>query len=56
MRSDKDKFEIVQYFLSGEGADKNPLNLFVVDRETGFVRITDLLDRESCPSYNVSLF
>uniref|UniRef100_A0A3B4F8X0 Si:ch73-74h11.1 n=1 Tax=Pundamilia nyererei TaxID=303518 RepID=A0A3B4F8X0_9CICH len=54
IRSDKDKFEIVQYFLSGEGADKNPLSLFVVDRETGFVRITDLLDRESCPSYNLS--
>uniref|UniRef100_I3JLS7 Si:ch73-74h11.1 n=1 Tax=Oreochromis niloticus TaxID=8128 RepID=I3JLS7_ORENI len=54
IRSDKDKFEKVQYFLSGEGADKNPLNLFVVDRETGFVRITDKLDREKCPYYNLT--
>uniref|UniRef100_A0A3Q4G8P9 Si:ch73-74h11.1 n=1 Tax=Neolamprologus brichardi TaxID=32507 RepID=A0A3Q4G8P9_NEOBR len=54
IRSDKDQLEMVQYFLSGEGADKNPINLFVVNRETGFVRITGILDRENCPSYNLT--
>lgn len=55
IRSDKDKDAKVEYFLSGPGADKPPFNLFVVDHDTGFVRITDILDREKYPHFNVSL-
>uniref|UniRef100_A0A3Q0QS60 Si:ch73-74h11.1 n=1 Tax=Amphilophus citrinellus TaxID=61819 RepID=A0A3Q0QS60_AMPCI len=54
IRSDKDSVEKVEYFLSGEGADKKPFNLFVVDRLTGFVRVTGILDRENCPYYNLT--
>ncbi|KAM6962567.1 desmoglein-2.1-like [Aplochiton taeniatus] len=54
IRSDLDVKEKVEYFLTGEGADKEPLNLFVVDAETGFVRITGLLDREKIPIYNLN--
>ncbi|KAK1897464.1 Desmoglein-2 [Dissostichus eleginoides] len=54
IRSDKDLGEHVDYYLTGEGADKEPFNLFVVDRKTGFVRITELLDREKCQFYNLT--
>ncbi|XP_010769147.1 cadherin-1-like, partial [Notothenia coriiceps] len=54
IRSDKDIGELLDYFLTGEGADKEPLNLFVVDRSTGFVRITQLLDREKRQFYNLT--
>ncbi|XP_047443775.1 desmoglein-2-like [Mugil cephalus] len=54
IRSDKDQNAKVEYYLSGPGADKPPFNLFVVDHNTGFVRITDTLDREKYPSYNLT--
>ncbi|KAK5901639.1 hypothetical protein CesoFtcFv8_006983 [Champsocephalus esox] len=54
IHSDKDLGESVDYFLTGEGADEEPFNLFVVDRTTGFVRITELLDREKCQFYNLT--
>uniref|UniRef100_A0A667WU57 Si:ch73-74h11.1 n=1 Tax=Myripristis murdjan TaxID=586833 RepID=A0A667WU57_9TELE len=54
IRSDLDTKEKVEYFLSGPGADKVPINLFRVDRETGFVRVTDILDREKQPFYNLT--
>lgn len=56
IRSDKDKDAKVEYYLSGPGADKPPFNLFVVDHDTGFVRITNILDREKYPFFNVSCF
>ncbi|KAK1795901.1 hypothetical protein P4O66_009008, partial [Electrophorus voltai] len=43
----------VEYFLKGPGADQKPYNLFVVDPKTGFVRITDILDREHIAQYNL---
>ncbi|KAI4828638.1 hypothetical protein KUCAC02_022718 [Chaenocephalus aceratus] len=54
IRSDKDLGELVDYYLTGEGADKEPFNIFVVDRKTGFVRITELLDREKRQFYNLT--
>lgn len=44
----------MRYSLKGIGADQNPFNLFVVNPETGYVRITGLLDREQIAQYNVS--
>lgn len=55
IRSDKDRQAKVEYYLSGPGASKPPYNLFVVDHDTGFVRITDVVDRETYPFFNVSL-
>uniref|UniRef100_A0A3Q3RUB5 Uncharacterized LOC113128963 n=1 Tax=Mastacembelus armatus TaxID=205130 RepID=A0A3Q3RUB5_9TELE len=54
IRSDKDRDAKVEYYLSGPGADKPPFNLFVVDHDTGFVRITGILDREKQPFYNLT--
>lgn len=55
IRSDKDQEAKVEYFLTGPGANKPPVNLFIVDSNTGFVRITDIVDREKYPFFNVSL-
>lgn len=44
----------LRYSLTGVGADREPFNLFVVNPETGYVRVTGILDRESVAQYNVS--
>lgn len=44
----------MDYFLTGEGANKPPYNLFIVDHNTGFVRITGIVDREEHPKFHVS--
>lgn len=44
----------MRYSLKGVGADQDPFNLFVVNPETGYVRITGLLDREKITQFNVS--
>lgn len=54
IRSDKDRQTKVEYYLTGPGANKPPINLFVVDHDTGFVRITGIVDRERYPFFNVS--
>ncbi|KAM4574195.1 desmoglein-2-like protein isoform 2-T2 [Fundulus diaphanus] len=54
IRSDQDKDKKVEYYLTGAGANEPPYNLFVVDHNTGFIRITDVLDREKYPSYNLT--
>uniref|UniRef100_A0A8C9RL78 Desmoglein 2 n=1 Tax=Scleropages formosus TaxID=113540 RepID=A0A8C9RL78_SCLFO len=43
----------VRYSLKGKGATENPENLFVVDPDTGLIRLTDILDREKIPEYNL---
>ncbi|KAL0164242.1 hypothetical protein M9458_039995, partial [Cirrhinus mrigala] len=53
IRSDKDiNWQMVEYGLTGHGADKAPYNLFVINPENGYVRVTGLLDREKTSSYN----
>ncbi len=44
----------MRYSLKGVGADQDPFNLFVVNPENGYVRITGLLDREKISQFNVS--
>ncbi|KAL4630981.1 desmoglein-2-like, partial [Arapaima gigas] len=51
--SDKNINAKLRYFLGGAGADKDPVNLFIVNEATGFVRITGILDREQIPVYNL---
>ncbi|KAM9365904.1 desmoglein-2.1 [Pholidichthys leucotaenia] len=53
IRSDKDETQKVEYFLTGEGANKPPYNLFVVNHENGDVKITGKLDREKCDKYHL---
>lgn len=45
---------MVEYRLTGHGADKQPYNLFVINPENGYVTVTGLLDREKTSLYNVS--
>uniref|UniRef100_A0A8C2D4Z0 Desmoglein 2 n=1 Tax=Cyprinus carpio TaxID=7962 RepID=A0A8C2D4Z0_CYPCA len=56
IRSDKEDIRLknVRYSLKGVGADQDPFNLFVVNPENGYVRITGILDRESIAQYNLS--
>lgn len=56
IRSDKEdpQMKNLRYTLKGVGADQDPFNLFVVNPETGFVRITAILDRESIAQYNLT--
>lgn len=56
IRSDKEVAQMknLRYSLRGVGADQEPFNLFVVNPETGYVRITGILDRESISQYNLS--
>ncbi len=44
----------MRYSLKGVGADQDPFNLFVVNPENGYVRITGILDREKISQFNVS--
>ncbi|TRY91444.1 hypothetical protein DNTS_028221, partial [Danionella cerebrum] len=56
IRSDKEDSSMknLKYLLKGVGADQEPFNLFVVNPETGYVRITGLLDREAISQFNLS--
>lgn len=51
IRSDIDRQETMYYTLLGHGANKEPINLFVVEETTGLVRIRGLLDREERDVY-----
>lgn len=53
IRSDKENFTKVFYYLSGIGVDQPPVGVFEVDRNTGFIKINSILDREEIPFYNV---
>ncbi|KAF7647869.1 hypothetical protein LDENG_00165520, partial [Lucifuga dentata] len=54
IRSDHDLKAKVEYYLKGHGADKPPFNHFVVDPDTGFVKVTTILDREKYPNYTLT--
>lgn len=51
IRSDEETRTSIRYSLRGSGADQPPVNLFVVNRVNGLVRITGVLDREKTPIY-----
>ncbi|XP_061436869.1 cadherin-2-like [Lethenteron reissneri] len=46
----------VRYALAGEGADRQPTGLFVVDAATGRVSVTASLDREVIAQYRLRCF
>uniref|UniRef100_A0A8C8JTR0 Cadherin domain-containing protein n=1 Tax=Oncorhynchus tshawytscha TaxID=74940 RepID=A0A8C8JTR0_ONCTS len=53
IRSDAEYKSRVTYSLTGIGADQNPMNLFHVNLDTGFVTIRGILDREEIASYHL---
>ncbi|XP_068196504.1 desmoglein-2-like protein [Antennarius striatus] len=53
IRSDKENSTRIFYYLSGPGVDEPPVGTFSVIRETGFVKISRVLDREEIPFYQL---
>ncbi|KAF1383815.1 hypothetical protein PFLUV_G00135730 [Perca fluviatilis] len=53
IRSDKENYTTIWYYLSGPGVDQSPVGRFAIDRDTGFVKIFSILDREEISSYHL---
>ncbi|XP_036374153.1 desmoglein-2-like [Megalops cyprinoides] len=56
IRSDQEFKAPVRYYLKGRGADEPPVNVFIVDPISGYVRVTGILDREHIPVYHFEGF
>ncbi|KAJ4936925.1 hypothetical protein JOQ06_001510 [Pogonophryne albipinna] len=53
IRSDKENHTRIMYYLSGPGVDQPPVGVFGVDRNTGYVKIFSILDREETPFFHL---
>jgi hypothetical protein len=53
--SDFQATQKITYHISGVGIDQPPFGIFVVDRNTGDINITAIVDREETPNFLVSL-
>ncbi|XP_015209349.2 desmoglein-2.1-like [Lepisosteus oculatus] len=54
IRSDFESKQTIFYEIKGKGADEEPMNIFVVDRVRGTIRVNDILDREEIAVYNLT--
>ncbi|XP_070617836.1 B-cadherin-like [Erythrolamprus reginae] len=53
VKSNKDKEGTVYYSITGRGADSPPIGIFIIDRETGMLKVTRPLDREDISRYDL---
>ncbi|KAL2089416.1 hypothetical protein ACEWY4_014104 [Coilia grayii] len=53
IRSDRDDNIPVYYYIKGPGADEDPVNLFIVNKD-GLITVTGILDREKHAYYNMT--
>ncbi|XP_035273185.1 B-cadherin-like isoform X5 [Anguilla anguilla] len=53
IRSSRDKEVKVQYSITGPGADQPPVGLFTINRDTGWLSVTQPLDREKEDKYKL---
>lgn len=51
IRSDEDKEIPIEYSITGPGADLDPVGLFIVSKDTGYLSVTQPLDREKKDKY-----
>lgn len=51
IKSNRDKETKVFYSITGPGADKPPVGVFIIERETGWLQVTQPLDREAIDKY-----
>ncbi|XP_029088187.1 desmocollin-2-like isoform X3 [Monodon monoceros] len=56
IQSDTAQNYTIYYSISGPGVDKEPLNLFYVERDTGNLFCTRPVDREKYPSFELVAF
>ncbi|XP_015242390.1 PREDICTED: desmoglein-2-like isoform X1 [Cyprinodon variegatus] len=54
IRSDKETNKKIFYYLSGPGADQDPVGRFTVNRDTGYIKVHSILDREEIAQYNLT--
>nr|XP_003417088.1 cadherin-1 [Loxodonta africana] len=53
IKSSRDKEIEVFYSITGEGADRPPVGVFVIERKTGWLKVTRPLDREQISNYTL---
>ncbi|XP_061101142.1 B-cadherin-like [Conger conger] len=53
IRSNRDKEVPVHYKITGPGADEPPVELFKIDRDSGWLSVTQPLDRETQDKYKL---
>ncbi|XP_055001731.1 cadherin-1 [Sorex araneus] len=53
IKSNRDKETEVYYSITGQGADSPPVGVFVIERETGWLKVTQPLDRENIANYTL---
>ncbi|XP_061030527.1 cadherin-1 [Eubalaena glacialis] len=51
IKSNRDKETQVFYSITGQGANTPPLHVFIIERETGWLKVTEPLDREDIAKY-----
>ncbi|XP_037671716.1 cadherin-1-like [Choloepus didactylus] len=51
IKSNRDKETTVYYSITGQGADMPPVGVFIIERETGWLKVTEPLDREHIAKY-----
>ncbi|KAL1784769.1 cadherin-1 isoform X1 [Sigmodon hispidus] len=51
IKSNRDKETKVFYSITGPGADKPPVGVFIIERESGWLKVTETLDRENIAKY-----
>ncbi|KAK1330538.1 hypothetical protein QTO34_010728 [Cnephaeus nilssonii] len=51
IKSSRDKETQVFYSITGKGADAPPISVFIIERETGWLKVTQPLDREAIAQY-----
>ncbi|KAJ6652500.1 hypothetical protein lerEdw1_011470 [Lerista edwardsae] len=53
IKSNKDKQTKIFYSITGQGADTPPEGVFTIEKETGWMKVTQPLDREKIDKYHL---